>query len=192
LIAAALIVSAHGQNGGDKPESKSSENKKAATTSGVYRASFDRVDISLNLPAASTDPTVEATKAHVSKADSISNTTTGPYIIASFNVKNGSSQPTLCKMFSFSLTFENVNQVDGKQAFILVGDVDQKIPPGDESGLNNEGVDLYNNLIEPTDLMPGANRTVYCVFHIGDLTGLKKVFVSNAAVMGSSKEMKKE
>ena len=161
----------------------------SSTGPGTYTASFGDVQITLTLPTTE-DATVQAIKAFSSKVEALKPSNQTPITFASFTVKNGSSSPTLCKNYTFSLTFNAGNQVDGKQASEYVGNIQNAIPSSDESGLYNEGVDLYNKLIEPTDIMPGASRTSYCVFQVGNLAGLKKVFASYYS--GGTKEMKKQ
>lgn len=153
---------------------------------GTYTASFGGVDISLTLPAGD-DPLVQAIRGFAAKVQPSGQT---PVTLGSFTVKNGSSSPTRCELFTFSLTFADGKQVDGIQASEYVGTLQEAIPDADESGLYNEGVNLYNQLIEPTDIMPGASRTLYCVFKTGDLVGLKKVFASQYS--NGTKEMKKQ
>jgi len=163
--------------------------KATSTGSGTYTASFGDIQITLTLPATE-DATVQAIKAFSSKAEALKPSNQTPITLASFTVKNGSSNSTRCEMYTFSLTFNTGNQVDGKQASEVVGNIQNAIPSSDESGLYNEGVDLYNKLIEPTDIMPGTSRTLYCVFQVADLAGLKKVFASYYSA--GTKEMKKQ
>lgn len=163
--------------------------KSTSTGPGTYTASFGDIQITLTLPATE-DATVQAIKAFSSKVEALKPSNQTPITLASFTVKNGSSSPTLCKNYTFSLTFNTGNQVDGKRAAEYVGSIQDSIPSSDESGLNNEGADLYNQLLETTDIMPGASRSSYCVFQVGDLAGLKKVFASYYS--GGTKEMKKQ
>jgi hypothetical protein len=163
--------------------------KSSSTGPGTYTASFGEVQITLTLPATD-DAIVQAIKAFTSKVEALKPSSQTPVALASFTVKNGSSSPTRCEMYTFSLTFNSGSQVDGKQASEYVGNIQDAIPDSDDSGLYNEGVNLYNQLIEPTDIMPGTSRTSYCVFQIGDLAGLKKVFASQYS--GGTKEMKKQ
>lgn len=160
----------------------------SSTGPGTYTASFGDVQITLTLPATA-DATVQAIKAFTSKVEALKPSNRSLVTLAEFTVKNGSSSTTRGEMYTFSLTFNAGSQVDGQQASEYVGNFQNAIPDSDESGLYNVGVNLYNQLIEPTDIMPGASRTSYCVFQVGNLAGLKKVFASYYS--GGTKEMKK-
>lgn len=163
--------------------------ESSSTGPGTYTTSFGNVQITFKIPAIA-DATVQAIKSFTSKVEALKPSNRSLVTLAEFTVKNGSSSTTRCEMYTFSLTFNTGSQVDGQQASEYVGSSQDAIPESDESGLYNVGVNLYNQLIEETDIMPGASRTSYCVFQVGDLAGLKKVFASYSS--GGAQEMKKQ
>jgi hypothetical protein len=189
LIVPVLIVLLVGCGGTKKETGKPATTQKPSTTTGpgTYNASFGGVEVSLSIPAGE-DSTAQSITGFSTKLGG--SQPASPVTIGSFTVKNGSSTSTRCELFTFSLTFADGKQVDGQRAAEYVSALQDKIPATDESGLYNEGVNLYNQLIEPTDIVPGASRNSYCVFKVGDLAGLSKVFVSQYS--GGTKEMKQQ
>lgn len=186
-----LIVPLAGCGGTNKETTKpvkTTKNSSSPTGPGTYLASFNGVEISLLIPAVE-DSTTQAVRDFAAKVEGAQ--PASPITFGSFTVKNNSSKPTTCDFYSFSLTFNDGKQVDSQRIAVeYVGNLHNKIPPEDESGLYNEGVNLYNQLLEHTEIMPGTSRASYCVFPIENLTGLKKVFVSS--FFGDTKEMKKQ
>jgi hypothetical protein len=154
----------------------------------VYTAAFGEVQVSLTLPAPD-DATVRAIKALTSKVEDLKPSKQFPMTVAAFKVTNGSSGPTRCINYSFSLTFNSGNQVDSRQGYEYLGDLQEVIPISEETALYSEDVDLYNQLLEPTDIVPGASRTSHCVFKVDELAGLTKVSVSH---YGQTQEMKEQ
>lgn len=190
LILAVALIFVVGCGGTKQVATKpaTSEKPSATTGPGTFKTPFGDIEVSLSVPAGD-DSTVQAIRGFSSKVAGSQPSSQSPVTLGSFTVKNGSSSPTRCELFTFSLTLADGKQVDGQRAAEYVGTLQDTIPSTDESGLYNEGVNLYNQLIEPTDVMPGASRTSYCVFQVGNLTGLKKVFVSQFG--GKTEEMKK-
>jgi hypothetical protein len=76
--------------------------------------------------------------------------------------------------------------VDSRQGYEYLGDLQNAIPIREEPALYNEDIQLYNQLLEPTDIVPGASRTTHCVFKVDELAGLTKVSVSH---YGQTQEM---
>jgi hypothetical protein len=196
VLAAAAVTACllSGCGSGEKTGSNSSQAKKVPTETDVYEASLDGFDVSLNLPAPS-DATIKAINSYVLKMARVSGKSAEPYTIASYSVKNGSSESTIMD-FGFNLTLRDGKKVDGQSAMFFIGDQQDKLPEDKleesaRSGFYDEGVGLYNKLtdLEATEIGPGAVGTAYYVFNTDDLRDIDTVSVTRSGV---SREMTKQ
>lgn len=178
---------------GSKSSSGTTPTSTATSSSGGpgnYLTSFDDVDMSLQLPAAA-DATTAEIESYIAEVSAKAGVPVEPHTVALFSLDNRSKTATRSKMFSISLVNTDRSQLSSEEAWAYIGSLQDKIPSSDESGLYNQGVDLYNKLIAQDDVMPGAKASSYIVFKTGDVSKVKAVFVSSFGSPGT-KEMKKQ
>ena len=176
--------------GGNK-ETVEQETEKVTSkpSTGTFKAELDGVDLTLTIPAED----VQATNISVfiSEVENVTGEKFETSVIGSLTaVNNTKNTDVVCGDFKPILTFEDGTQIDGENAFILVGEVQETIDIQQNTDLYDRGVGLYNELIETSSMMPETTRTRYFTFEVDDLDGLKDVYISNP--LGMKKVQMKE
>lgn len=172
---------------------------KTGAKSKVYSASFGKIKLTLTIPAETDSITKVLYK--------FNNYTVGPPIrelqfirtLASYKVDNGSSRPTLCSDYSFSLTsseyyptsYINVKESLGRTLNELSKLKDQPVealmsqgkflwnPP--DKALLSQWTFVLKRLQKTNEVKPGSSETAYCYFNpLGSQSPIKSISVTSA------------
>ena len=137
---------------------------KAGGKSQVYTASFDKIKVTLTIPAEtnSTSSVIE----RVDRYNALS-TIMAVKVLALYEVDNGSSRPTLCDNYSFGLTYMDGSTTDSIDAKQALGNKLNYLKYGNDpqgKALVSPGESVLNRLQNTNEVKPGYTGTAYCFF----------------------------
>lgn len=128
---------------------------------GVYAFETNGAKGTVEIPVVSTDPRFSEVENYRAKVGG------EPVVYVVVEIDNTGGQEVV-EVSDIEVVTEDAQQATVEKIWSLIGDWQEKIPAADESGVYNEGVELYNKHLHHGDVLPGAKDTViYGTVNVG-------------------------
>ena len=155
---------------------------------GVYTGESNEASQVIAVPAAASDKTMAAVLAYAKKTGY-----TEPLAFVTVELKNnGADKVTNCPI---RIVTESGETVEFSAAMHAISDMQDLMPTSDVSTYN-DGIDLYNSMLNADRALPGATTTaLYAAAH-GEIASVKSVFAGThteaSFMQGCDQELSKQ